>query len=235
MGSINQFAKISPLVDNTGHLIGTDGKTTTRMLKENELGIIKGENIIGTVIGGNFTRLGAAVYNNDNFNELISGNTDGSLNGKMFAVSNSNGGYDIKIIHGTSAYVVTDNLLYAAYFNIKDATAYSDSYIGALPYKIMRVTIRVNKDVTKDDGSAFIGKVILTDSSNEQKEITSFDLKGNVSTLNDKGYDVFQCETLFNNYSGAINITFKDSSSNIINKSNLSNIDIEVCVEYVLI
>lgn len=185
---INQFAKISPIVDSSGYLLelGTTGevilengipKRSTRQLKINEIGIIYKEDVLATMVlelgERRLLKLGISIYDEDSFDEIVN-NNDGSLNGKLYVIKrNVNGStvYDISIIHNHAAYNVTKNTTYSAYINTSDDVAtdivkYNDSLVDNLPYKILRLTLSIDSNIVNEAGLEFGGTIEVKSGDN---------------------------------------------------------------------
>lgn len=248
--AINQFAKISPIINSEGYLLdlNSDGTvveplstTLNKKLKANEIGIIYKENILATMYGSGenakLIRLGIAVYDEEMINNLVSSN-DGNLDGKLVVIkriNNNKVAYDIKIIKDKEIIDPIQNIMHTGYFVVNDkVNSYSDSYIGMIPYKLMRITLRIKSNITKTDGSQFVGDIVIyaKDYNNNKIEITRFnyndiDITHDSQTIH---HDIFECETIFKDYFGSIEVATTSEGNDIVVKTIGKNI--EVCVEY---
>lgn len=227
--NINQFAKISPIIDSDGYLynlnqdgtIVSDSVTNVR-LKANEIGIIYKEDVLATMYNDKLIRLGVAVYDNESLNSLLS-NNDGSLDGKLIVLTNE-GHYYLGIISGKSVKCPEFNVVHAAVFTVTDdgkSATYTDSYIGSLPYKILRITVKINKNIMTE-GSRY-GGVINIKSGNDT--ITTVDYRDIEYSDGKIVHELLECQNIFKDANGVISINTDTSTTNK---------NIQVCVEYMV-
>lgn len=235
MSGINQFAKISPFVDDEGYLLQMNPNGTVYLDKENmpskyEI-TINGESSNVKLKNGEL----GIVYNNQHVVTVYEGNlvdlTTGKSTGTLIVEQDTSGKYSIIIIdENNKKYNVTDNLLYAAYFcPSNDSLEYSDTYIGSLPYRVMRVTLRITSDLLYNNGDKFIGVIKLCDE--KSNHIASFKIDGDIG--NSK-LEVFECQTVFTTHFGKIQVNFIDANGNKIDASNVQISNIEFCIEYIV-
>ena len=240
---INQFAKISPLVDRNGRLynVNIDGSVESLtsspeiFLKNNEIGIVYGENRIVTMYNGDIIDIGISIYTDDDFAKLVESNTDGSLDGKLYVVkrttANNINVYDLMIINGTSAYNVSKDNLYASLFKVTDTNnSFNNSYIGVIPYKVMRITLRIKDNIKNTDNSVFKNYLSVYSGSNKLISIKCIDIEA--LRKNNENFETFECFTIFKDCLGDITVKTENENGTEIKTTNKN---IEICVEYVLI
>lgn len=160
---INQFAKISPLVNNEGYLleVNQDGiisnptspVATSKRLKNNELGIVYGKNSLVTVYNNEVIYLSSSIYNNlEELENAVSSNTDGSLDGTLCCVKKEMTfnsypyvSYDICVIKGTSYINLTGHLVRGEHWKISNSldNTYTSEYLSGYPYTLSRFTVKI--------------------------------------------------------------------------------------------
>lgn len=246
--AINQFAKISPIIDSNGYLYNlnqdgtvmmSDGEpvvSTTNRLKANEIGIIYKEDILATMYNGNLVRLGVTVYDDSVIEDLLKEN-DGSLNGKLIVLKKADNVYYLGIINGNTVTHPIFNTTHAAYFTVDDSkNSYSDSYIGYIPYNILRVTLKINDNILNTDGTAFTGDIVFKTrpTSSESKEICRVEYRDiiyNKGTSNEFTHELLECQNIFDNFTGEIIVQLEDINGTVIDTLNK---EIKICIEYII-
>jgi hypothetical protein len=242
--AINQFAKISPLVNSEGYLLSVnqDGiiisdkpEATSRRLKNNEVGIVYSDNSLITIYDGNVIKLGNSSYTDKkNFEELVESNTDGRYDGTFGCIvreSVLNGNkylsYDVCVIKGTKYFNVSDNLIRGDFWPITDTTSvdHTNTYIPNVPYTITRLTVRIAKDIMSNGEKITNGVFRLyTDTG----IIHNVDIYGDIESTS----PIFECVNVFRDFLGTIKYAVYDKSGNKL--SSLSNISVKVFVEYLV-
>lgn len=232
--SINQFAKISPIVDSNGYLynLNQDGKidgakASDTRLKPNEIGIIYNEDVLATIYDNKLVRLGVATYDNESLKTMLK-NNDGSLDGKLIVLQN-NSNYYLGIINGKSVKCPEFNVVHAAVFTVTDDdTTYKDSYIGYLPYKVLRITVKINDNITAPSGGNFGGNILITATNTSTVEIASVQYRDIIYT-NKNGdtisHELLECQNIFKDFAGQINVN---------TDSETRDKNIQVCIEYMI-
>ena len=137
---LNQFAKISPIVNSEGFLLEKDDdgkytKVSTIRLKENETGICIDDNSLLTIFEGNPMKLRGGLFDNmeDALNHIKS-NADGVLDGQLLVVKSNP--RDIYVIIGTRLYNITENQTKTIVINVPN-NAISENIFNIIENSIM--------------------------------------------------------------------------------------------------
>lgn len=249
---INQFAKISPMVNNKGYIlpvneygIVTDTTPTENKLKNNEIGIVYNENKLITIYNGKLINLSSSIISQDKFDELVANNTNGELDGQLYCILRQSSinsimytGYDIAIIQGTSYYNMTEGIVYNIYWNITDSYPilndgyeYNNSYISKMPYTITRLTCRLTDDLKYND-QILIGKIRISveDLSGTSNTVYEVPLTGDIKSSK---FDLFECVNLFSDYIGKLRVDIYNETGELVTAS-VTNKNIELLIEYII-
>ena len=135
---LNQFAKISPIVNSNGFLLekNQDGiySASTVKLKDNEIGICIDDKSIVTVINGEAIKLRGGLFDNiDNALDYVKNNR-GELDGQLLTIKNNP--KDIYVIVGTHLYNITENQSKTLVINVP-SNAISENIFNIIENSIM--------------------------------------------------------------------------------------------------
>lgn len=245
--AINQFAKISPIVNDEGVLLEVNDKgiiqfdnsgnvkLSNRSLKNNEIGIVYEKNIVITMYDGKIIKLSnQTAISSEEFDSIVTSNIDGDFDGSLFCVKTTKDDeypkYELRIVNGTSYFVANDNIMRADFWRLQNGELHGNTYIGTVPYTIARITIKADADI-RQSSKIFIGKLnIFNKPDADTKEIIhSIDFDG---TIDVNGFNIFECIFVYSDRLGKIGYELIHDDTDVT--ANYPDTGVDICLEYVV-
>ena len=228
--AINQFAKISPVVNSNGFLLqkDSDGNYTivsTVRLKENETGICIEDNSILVMFEGNPVKLRGGMFNNmsDALN-YVSNNKTGEYDGQLVNIkSNPN---QLYVIIGNQLYNLTENTQKTIVINMP--TNSSDNIFNIIENSTMQENYSKKYLITNVDAKIPGSDYTFYNESNKTIKYPVIILNGSIEgsteiEINDSCYaNITRC-VINSEFKGKLKISMKssnldDNAGNIVTK-----------------
>lgn len=156
--AINQFAKISPIINREGYLYNLNSEglvvdendVSNIRLKTNEIGIIYKEDALATMSNGKLIRIGGvSAYDETTIDELLDNNTNRELDGKLIVYKEGDQ-YYLLVVQGSELVLPEYHSIKSfseCVANIDDISNISDNYMKIFPIKLHRICFRLENDV----------------------------------------------------------------------------------------
>lgn len=153
--AINQFAKISPIINREGYLYNLDSDGNVKnesdisdiRLKTNEIGIIYKEDALATMSNGKLVRIGGvSAYDETNIDELLINNDNNELDGKLIVYKNGDQ-YQLVIIKGKTLVLPESNTTRTLKVCLKDGFEnIGDLFINNYSFNLHKMTFIMDDD-----------------------------------------------------------------------------------------
>ena len=231
--ALNQFAKISPVVNSEGFLLEKDqsGKysiKSTVQLKENEIGICIDDKSPLTMFEGYPVKLRGGVFaSKTDASTYASNNTSGDFNGQLLSIKNKPD--QLYVIVGTQIYSLTENTTKTIAVNIP-VNAITENIFNIISNSVMQENYDkeylINTVDIKMNGEYTFYNSMPPDNAELQNSV--LELKGSLSNksteieINDSCYNTITRVLVNEIFKGNLKILLKPSKYNY-NYNNLTN------------